>query len=134
MVESGLCKVWLTPRHLLALATATRLAIGEEGRPMNLEFSHFPSWRTILHSIFEANELKLFIMFLVAVIMPDSWDVTRMELEGASEQPKKVEITRKVEQMNLVSLKNMHICSVFTSSQGLVYQFFKIIICPITRN
>ena len=96
LVESGLCKVWLTPRHLLALATATRLAIGEEGRPMNLEFSHFPSWRTILHSIFEANELKLFIMFLVAVIMPDSWDVTRMELEGASEQPKKVEITGKV--------------------------------------
>ena len=97
MVESGLCKVWLTPRHLLALATATRLAIGEEGRPMNLEFSHFPScWRTILHLIFEANELKLFIMFLVAVIMPDSWDVTRMELEGASEQPKKVEITRQV--------------------------------------
>ena len=101
---------------------------------MNLEFSHFPSWRTILHSIFEANELKLFIMFLVAVIMPDSWDVTRMELEGASEQPKKVEITRKVEQMNLVSLKNMHICSVFTSSQGLVNQFVKIIICPIKRN
>ena len=91
-----MCKVWLTPRHLLALATATRLAIGEEGRPMNLEFSHFPSWRTILHPISEANELKLFIMFLVAVIMPDSWDVTRMELEGASELPKNVEITRKV--------------------------------------
>ena len=53
---------------------------------MNLEFSHFPSWRAILHSISEANELKLFIMFLVAVIMPDSWDVTRMELEGAAKK------------------------------------------------
>ena len=90
LVESGLCKVWLTPRHLLALATATRLAIGEEGRPMNLEFSHFPSWRTILHPISEANELKLFIMFLVAaVIMPDFVNVTGIELGGSSQEESK---------------------------------------------
>ena len=84
------------PKASSFFAPRGAMCIGEEGRPMNLEFSHFPSWRTILHPISEANELKLFIMFLVAVIMPDSWDVTRMELEGASEQPKNVEITRKV--------------------------------------